>query len=696
MSLTFSVEEGITERKIFLQKLSQLKKELPTQRNRRSELYYNIPAAFDIETTSFYLNNSNNSEDKRALMYHWQFGVWNLVTAGRTWEELLVFLDAVRYVLDLSSEQKLIVYVHNLPYEFQWMRKRMEWDKVFLLDERKPVYAESDGIEFRDMLKLAGGRSLANVAKDLSKYKVEKMVGDLDYSVIRTPKTKLTKKELKYCENDIRVCLSYIQEKIEQDGGVMNIPLTNTGYVRKYCRSQCFKRRNRYRRIIENLVLEPDEYQQLKAGFQGGFTHANSRHVRKVLDSVGSFDLASAYPANMVLRKFPMSKATLVDQKIDESELRRLLYNYCCLFDITLTGVQPKLNQDHPISKSKCTILEGGVVDNGRVAFADKLKTTVTEQDFFIIDAFYKWDAISYSNFRYYEKQYLPKPFVLAILSLFNDKTKLKGIAEMAVEYMISKNMLNAAYGMTVTDIVRKILEYIDEDFLPPKNPDLASAIERYNADLKRFLFYPWGVWVTAYCRSTLFSAILACGNDYVYADTDSVKILSPESHMEYFDKYNANIMKLIEESAEFHHIDPELFSPVDQKGRKRPIGIWENEGVYDKFKTLGAKRYLVEKDGEFTLTVAGTNKKKSCEYLVSTGKPFEMFDNKLRIPPEATGKLLLKYIDYPTEGWIVDKDGEPYYYSELSSIHMENAEYNLSLADEFVKYLEGVIDFGE
>ena len=46
---------------------------------------------------------------------------------------------------------------------------------------------------------------------------------------------------VKYCENDIRVLMSYIQEKIEQDGDISKIPLTNTGYVRRYAREACFQ-----------------------------------------------------------------------------------------------------------------------------------------------------------------------------------------------------------------------------------------------------------------------------------------------------------------------------------------------------------------------------------------------------------------------------------------------------------------------
>ena len=695
MDLSFAVEEGILSRKNFLLELKKIKKSLPLQKTRRSELYYNIPAAFDIETTSFYENNSIRPENKRAIMYHWQFGVWNLVTTGRTWEELEIFLDSLRAILDLSNDKKLIVYVHNLPYEFQWIRKRFTWEKVFILDSRKPVYCVTDGIEFRDMLKLAGGRSLKKVSEELGKYKVEKMSGDLDYSVLRTPYTELDSKELKYCENDIRVCLSYIQEKIEQDGGIMNIPLTNTGYVRKYCRSQCFKRRNKYKAIIDNLTLDIDEYLQLKRGFQGGFTHANAHYVNKLLNNVGSYDLTSAYPSVMLLEKFPMSKSKLIDYEISELEFKRLLYNYCCLFDLTLYGVSPKLTQDHPISISKCRNTESAVVDNGRVVFADKLSITVTEQDYFVYSQFYNWESSEIRNMRVYEKQYLPKPFTNAVLGLYKTKTELKGVEGKEIEYMIGKNMLNAAYGMSVTNPVRPELDYVDDTILE-KPGDVEAAINRYNTDMKRFLFYPWGVWVTAYCRANLFSAILALGEDYVYADTDSVKVLNPSNHTDYFESYNQDIMRRIEEVSEFRHQDPSVYIPVNRKGKQCPIGLWDNEGVYDEFKTLGAKRYLVQKGGKYTLTVAGTNKKMSCDYLVSTGHPFESFTNKLCIPSDSTGKLLLTYIDIPTEGDIVGVDGTPYHYSELSSVHMENAEYNLSLSEEFIKYLEGVVDFGE
>ena len=681
---------GMVDQTEFLRWVS--KANLPIVKSHRKEEYYNVPAAFDIETSSFYVDDIVAPERKRAIMYHWQFGILGMVTCGRTWEELLSFFATLRAILGISDSLRLPVYVHNLPYEFQFMRKHLDWDKVFILDNRKPVYARSSGLEFRCMLKLAGGRSLSAVADDLQKYKVQKMVGDLDYSKIRTPFTPLTEKELKYCENDIRVCISYIMEKIEQDGDVTRIPITNTGYVRQYCRRKCRKNWRRYRNLMNELTIEPDEYLQLKRGFLGGFTHANAHYVRKRLRNLGSFDLTSAYPSAMLLNKFPMSRARLVDQIANEDELNTLLENYCCLFDIELTMVAPKLHQDHPISSSKCWELEDEILDNGRVVFAHRLKMTITEQDYYIYKQFYTWESMSVGNFRVYEKGYLPKEFTDAILGLYKSKTELKGVDGMELEYMIAKNMLNAAYGMSVTDPVRLEYDYFDDEFIAIEG-DVDSAIEAYNKDIKRFLFYPWGVWVTAYCRANLFSAIIACGNDYVYADTDSVKILNPEKHLEYFEKFNEEIVEKIALVSEFRHQNPEEYSPVNQKGRVCTIGFWDNEGTYDEFKTLGAKRYLVRNGDNYKLTVAGTNKAKSCDYLVSTGNPFDAFDNKLKIPREHTGKNLLTYFDTECSGWVIDYLGIPYEYHELSFIHMESAEYSLSLSDSFIKYLKGVVD---
>lgn len=223
----------------FLQQVSQL--DLPVFKDNKSVEWYNVPASFDIETSSFYEGGIKAPENKRAIMYIWQFGIGDLVCYGRTWDEFETFMIALQIILDTSDNRRLVVYVHNLPYEWQFIRKRFSWTKVFLLEDRKPVKARMGGIEFRCSLKLSGGKSLANVGKDLQTHKVEKKVGDLDYSLIRTPLTPMTEKELGYCEYDIRVVNAYIAEKIEQDGNVSRIPLTNTGYVREYCRKACFR-----------------------------------------------------------------------------------------------------------------------------------------------------------------------------------------------------------------------------------------------------------------------------------------------------------------------------------------------------------------------------------------------------------------------------------------------------------------------
>ena len=705
MSLPYHVGEGILTRADFLSKVAQLKKDFSIQKKRvfnpdkhslETVEYYNIPAAFDIETTSFYQDNVKVPENKRAIMYIWTFGIWNLVTTGRTWEEFISFLDAVRALLDLTSYRFLLVYIHNLPYEFSFTRKRIKWDKVFMLDSRKPVYATSEGIEFRDMLKLAGGRALKNVAKDLQNYKVEKMEGDLDYSEIRTPLTPLTEKELKYCENDVRVCLCYVQEKIEQDKGIVNIPLTNTGYVRRYCRRKCFDKWGKYKKIISQLTIDPDEYKQLQRAFQGGFTHANAHFVKKTMHDVSSYDLTSAYPTVMLLEKFPMSCSRLITKEFPIEDLDKYLYTYCCLFDLKLTGVRPLKYQDHPISSSKCWVLSGEVLDNGRVVFADELCTTVTEQDYFIYEAFYDWDTIEISNLRVYEKDYLPSSFTNAILDLYKNKTELKGVEGEELEYMISKNMLNAAYGMCVTNPVRMIYEYQYDDFQEPYLADLEESIDKYNKDKKRFLFYPWGVWVTAYCRACLFSAIIDADSDYIYADTDSVKIKNANKHKSYFARYNKEIEERIELVAELRGQEPEVYSPKNKKGKRCTIGLWDYEGTYENFKTLGAKRYLTQKGDDYVLTVAGANKVKSCNYLVSTGNPFEKFDDKLIIPAEFSGRNVITFLDAEQQGWVVDKNRVPYEYHEFSSAHLSESDYHLSLSAQFIEYLKGVRDYGE
>lgn len=173
-------------------------------------------------------------------MYEWTFGLNGRVMIGRTWDEWDTVLNRVQEVLGTYKDLRLIIYVHNLSYEFQFMRKHFEWIKVFAVDSLKPVYAvTTTGIEFRCSY-LLSGYSLAKLSDQLTKYHVEKKVGDLDYSLLRHSGTELTPEEIGYCVNDVLVVMAYIQEKIIQDKGIHRIPITKTGYVRNFCRNSCF------------------------------------------------------------------------------------------------------------------------------------------------------------------------------------------------------------------------------------------------------------------------------------------------------------------------------------------------------------------------------------------------------------------------------------------------------------------------
>ena len=672
--------------------------------------YFNIPASFDIETSSFIASKDENGEPvKAATMYIWQLGLNGTVIYGRTWDEFDNVINELVDYLELSSKRHLLIYVHNLGYEFQFIRKRFEWDKVFAIKQRRPVYAICGGIEFRCSLFLSN-YSLEYIGKNLlHKYPVEKLVGNLDYSKIRHSKTPLTDEELAYCINDVKVVMSYIQEKIEMDGDITRIPLTNTGYVRNYCRKECFyegipeddkEARKRvqmnYKAIMKSLQIQSEEeYEQMHRAFMGGFTHASALYSGRVMYDVGSADLTSSYPYTIVSEYFPMTKGEYIGSVEDNKLFNYYLSNFCCLFDIEFTNLEPIQEYENPISYSRCFIEGDYIVNNGRLVSADKCTTTITELDYDTISKFYRWDSVKIMNMRVYHRGYLPKALILAVLSLYEDKTTLKGVSGKEVEYLVSKNMINAAFGMMVTAVVRDEFEYADEWF--KKAADVDSQLAGYNNNFNRFLFYGWGVWVTAHARHNLFSAIYEFGTDYVYSDTDSIKGINFEQHMEYFKKYNDNVFEKLLDMCNHYNIPFNKCRPKTKNGEEKLIGVWDMEKPYVRFKTVGAKRYIYEyEDGELSLTVSGLNKKYAIPYLLKENNNnkdiiFEKFGEGMFIPAGHTGKMTLTYIENEMCGTLVDYLGNKSTYHELSAIHMEPQSYFMSLVGDYIKFLKGV-----
>lgn len=693
------------------------------------EGYSNIPFVFDIETTSFYRNiNDNNitvvdieSVDKNQreyyekcnCMYVFVFGFFYngvmYTCLGRTWKDYKLIIDAINNKYHLKEKEcRLIIWVHNLAYEFQYLRFRHTWEKVFALEERKVCYAlDNNNIEFRCSYILSG-YSLASVGKNLTRYKVEKMEGDLDYKVVRNDKTPLTDKEKGYVYHDGYVVLAFIQESIENTrrNNICDLPLTNTGYVRNFTRKKCLnttkddKYKNyKYRKIMSHIQIQDiNELQQLIRAFHGGYTHASNYHSGKIMENVTSYDFTSSYPAVAVYScQFPMGNGQIIKIK-NREHFEKCLNTYCCLFDVEFTNLDDKIKYEHPLSLSKCYVAENTLNDNGRVICASRIRTTVTEQDYFVFEKFYKWEKMKVFNFRIYRKGYLPTDFVKAILELYENKTTLKGVVGMEKEYLHSKSMVNAVFGMCATSLLRSEIIYNNGDW-SSELPDAEKVINNYNNSMKRFIAYQWGVWITALAFNNLFTGIYACGTDYIYADTDSIKILNADKHLKYIEAYNENVIKQLKCAMDYHKIPFEKCSPKDINGNTHTLGLWDYDGFYTRFRTLGAKRYLCEdKDGELHLTVSGVNKKTCVPYLKKEYKTndaiFDAFNDGLIVPKGATGKNIHTYIDYEIQGVLKDVYGNVSNYHEYASIHMEETSYNMTMTNEYLDYILGFREF--
>ena len=554
-------------------------------------------AAFDTETTTI-----ETKHGPQAFTYVWQLQIEeHLTIIGREWGELFLLLQ---HWSDYMPESTwLVIWVQNLSYEFQFMSGVYDFkpSEVFAVDSRKVLYCKMfNRFEFRCSY-LHSNMSLEEFGNRWQT-KHRKLVGDLDYTVTRYPWTPLKPNELPYMVNDVVVLVEAIKAEMEAEKvDLYKIPRTSTGWVRADVKQAM--RRVKWTTIRDQ---QPDWhlYEMLREAFRGGNTHANRYYSGDVLHNIASVDESSAYPFVLTCCKFPSGPFIPVGP-VTRHELDELIFKRekACIFRVSFRDINLRNKwQGCPyLTTDKSRAIQRAVVDNGRIIKADYLETTITDVDFRIISNMYQWEDMQVLELQ--KARYATLPGVLreVILKYYSMKTGLKGVEGMETYYNKSKARLNAIYGLMVQNLVKQLIKYIDGEFIEDEKPEDELLLQ---ATRKAFTCYQWGVWCTSWARFFLQQGIDATGDAFVYCDTDSVKYRVGDPVIE-------ERLQKINEERKALAIRQSAWAN-DPEGIPHYMGVFESEGVYYEFKTLGAKKYVFRrgKDTPISCTVAGVSKK--------------------------------------------------------------------------------------
>ena len=233
--------------------------------------------------------------------------------------------------------------------------------------------------------------------------------------------------------------------------------------------------------------------------------------------------------------------------------------------------------------------------------------------------------------------------------------------------YAKSKNKLNSFFGMACTDPLR------DEWLYDPSTRQI--ELQKFDVEMainkqknKIAMPFAWGVWITAHARKRLYDGLKIVRDNAVYWDTDSVKYISTPEIEAAFEDYNAKIIAEDEAAG--------LFAS-SKDGTIHYMGIFEIDDEYDRFITLGAKKYAYE-NPDLHITVAGVNKKEGARELGRLENFREDF-----IFREAAGNLLIYNDD---DDFHLDIDGHDLHVTR--NVCICDNTYRLSLTPAYASLI--------
>ena len=503
---------------------------LAKRKGKDKRSYADIVCSFDIEAT-------NIATIQQAVMYVWQFAMEDLVVIGRSWDEYLEFLQLLKGWL--PKDAWMIIYVHNLSYEFQFLRGVYSFGikEVFATDNRKVLRCDMLGcFEYRCSYFLSNASlDFWSGPKSMNVPHHKQSGEDFDYSIQRFPWTQLSKQEYLYCIYDVLAVVECVRKIMQLEGdSLATIPLTNTGYVRRIVKDEMKKLGYTY---VKDRWPNYDLFCLMREAFRGGNTHANRFYTGLTVKNVHAVDRSSSYPDVQCNLPFPITRFWRCLPTADIPELIRKGYAVICRIKVTDLALRNPWWGFPYIPRDKCHAVQF-TADNGRILHAAVLSMAVTDVDLKIIMDEYTFSTIEFSDAWFAKYGPLPDEFTRTIKRLYKEKTEMKGTErEKTPEYSIKKGQINANYGMTAQNPLKDNVLFLgsrfeDESKLTPEDLvtfglEAVDLREKYN-HLLPWLPYQWAVWTTAWARYELEQAMVKCVDPdgicrLIYIDTDSL-----------------------------------------------------------------------------------------------------------------------------------------------------------------------------
>lgn len=592
-----------------------------------------------ILSQALFLDTETSHDEKMCWLNHWQIAFNGGLYYGTSPLTLIEFLQKFNNFYHTSLENKYIIFVHNLAYDFSYLSSffddSFKQEQFLLADSPHKVFMVSyeSGMILRCSYKLTN----MSLAMALNKYNVElkKLVGSYNYDAINNQDYIINEQELKYCLRDV-TSLNLLINKINATNNdtLVTMPLTSTGYVEREIRRE-FRKDSKAHDKFKKLKMSVDVYKALNNEFSGGYTHNNRFKANKTNVFKKHYakhrDFRSMYPSYMRTSSYyPIEPFTLASNGSKLKDLIPLNKTHCILLELVFHNVKIKENIPYPyIQTAHIKQITKGFIndDNGRliefngfftiyydikeillilkqyelefeikkvwIAKSGYLPSYITK----VLDENYLIKSSYKEVVHECEKEYTKNPTKENYVALCNANEKL----------MKSKNILNGIYGCCAKNPIRDTItlsngEWKVERVHNMSDEEIQKHLDKFFNNKNKCLVYAWGCYTTIGCRLELFDMLNIVKDKFLYCDTDSIFYESTEEIEKKFQEQNK---KWYDEAIQ------NGFYVTDSKGNITTYHSFDDEKEnITRFKALHSKCYLYETDeGLLHCTVAGVGK---------------------------------------------------------------------------------------